>query len=275
MVDDTRERKGGGLLRRLLGTGKTGREDTLPAMSGSGTTPETAADEAVEAFLAQVEAAPVPARRREQSRAGRRGRLIFSMDATMSRQPTWDRAQHLQAEMFHAAADLGGLDVQLVFYRGYRECKASRWVDDPRQLATLMSKVDCRGGYTQIGRVLRHVLKEQVRGPVDAVVHVGDAFEENVDEVCHLAGQIALHGTPVFMFQEGHDPDARRAFAEIARLTGGAHCRFDEGAAATLRQLLSGVAVYAAGGMTALEEKALEDGTAGQGARLLLTRMRR
>ena len=275
MSDGAEKRKGGGLLRRLLGTGEPARDGDLPAASGSGNLPEAREDEAVEAFLAQVEATPAPVRREERPRTGRRGRLIFSMDATMSRQPTWDRAQHLQAEMFHAAADLGGLDVQLVFYRGYRECKASRWVDDPRRLATLMSKVDCRAGHTQIGRVLNHVLKEQEKGPVDAVVHVGDAFEESIDEVCHLAGQIALHGTPVFMFQEGHDPAAHRAFAEIARLTGGAHCRFDEGAAETLRQLLSGVAVYAAGGMAALEEKALTDGTAGEGARLLLTHMRR
>ncbi len=57
---------------------------------------------------------------------------------------------------------------------------------------------------------------------------------------------------PVFMFQEGHDAVAEQAFREIARLTGGAWCRFDPGAAAQLRELLRAIAAYAAGGRQAL-----------------------
>jgi hypothetical protein len=269
------DRPKGGLLSRLLGRREEKDTAGLPAAAREDLPADRAQAEAVDAFLAKVRETPrqepVPA----SARRGRRGRLIFSMDATMSRQPTWDRAQHLQAEMFHAAAGLGGLDVQLVFYRGHGECRASRWVDDPRRLASLMSRVECRGGYTQIGRVFRHVLKQTATAPVDAVVHVGDAFEEDVDAVAHLAGEIALQGIPIFMFQEGHDPVATRAFAEFARLSGGAHCRFDEGAAATLRGLLAGVAVFAAGGMEALRTRALEAGEAGEGARLLLSHMRK
>src|SRR3954449_13183017 len=62
--------------------------------------------------------------------AGRRGRLLFALDATMSRQPTWDTACHLQAEMFREAAAIGGLDIQLIYYRGFNECRASSWVSD-------------------------------------------------------------------------------------------------------------------------------------------------
>ena len=43
------------------------------------------------------------------------GRLLFAMDATASREPSWDQACHLQAEMFGATDGLGGLEVQLVF----------------------------------------------------------------------------------------------------------------------------------------------------------------
>ncbi|MBL4581974.1 MAG: hypothetical protein JKY29_09165, partial [Gammaproteobacteria bacterium] len=40
-------------------------------------------------------------------------RLIFSLDATASRQGTWDVASQLQNEMFLSAQSLGGLNVQL------------------------------------------------------------------------------------------------------------------------------------------------------------------
>ncbi|HFB98986.1 MAG TPA: VWA domain-containing protein, partial [Bryobacterales bacterium] len=136
--------------------------------TGSELPPEASADREIDAFIEQVRAMP------QKTAGGARGRLIFSMDATMSRQPTWDRAQHLQARMFEETARIGGLDVQLVFYRGFNECKASKWVSDAARLAALMSRVECRGGYTQIGRVLGHVLKEAGRSRVSAVVHVGD-----------------------------------------------------------------------------------------------------
>ena len=38
----------------------------------------------------------------------------------MSRQPSWDLALELQADMFKAVKAVGGLDVQLVYFRGYQ-----------------------------------------------------------------------------------------------------------------------------------------------------------
>lgn len=181
-----------------------------------------------------------------------RGRLIFALDATMSRQPTWDTACKLQADMFLEARSIGGLDVQLVYFRGVGECRASRWVSEPASLARLMEKIDCRGGHTQIRKVLAHARSETERAKVQALVYVGDAMEEAVDELCARAGELALRGVRAFMFQEGGDPVAEHAFREIARLSGGAYCRFNEGAAHELRELLRAVAAYAAGGMTAL-----------------------
>lgn len=185
--------------------------------------------------------------------AGSRGRLVFALDATMSRQPTWDMACQLQADMFREAAALGSLDIRLVYYRGFNECRASKWISDSAELARLMTRIDCRGGNTQIGRVLSEARREAAGAGVRAVVFVGDAMEENVDDLSARAGELGMLKVPVFMFQEGHEPVAEQAFREIARLSGGAWCRFDPGAAAQLRELLRAAAAYAAGGREALK----------------------
>jgi hypothetical protein len=203
---------------------------------------------------------------------GGRGRLAFALDATMSRQPTWDMACQLQSEMFDEAVAAGGLDVQLVYYRGLSECASSQWVSDPKRLAALMQKINCEGGQTQIRRVLEHVLKESKTQKVHALVFVGDCMEEPIDEVCALAGKLGLIGVPVFVFQEGGEPVAERAFKEIARLTKGAWCPFDAGAAHQLRELLRAAAAYAAGGYKALADLSRRKG--GAGATRLLGQMR-
>jgi len=233
------------------------RQTTTPAARSS--------DRDVAEFIARMKTlAP-------QTAAGR-GRLVFAMDATMSRQPTWDMALGLQADMFKAVKEVGGLDVQLVYFRGAGECRASKWVSDPDALARLMTTVSCQGGYTQIRKVLSHARQETDRKRINALVYVGDCMEEDIDDLCGRAGELKLLGVPVFLFQEGHDATAERAFREIARLTHGAYCRFDSGSAAQLRELLSAVAVYAAGGRAALERLGQEG--AGHGARLLLAQMR-
>ena len=202
----------------------------------------------VDDFLRKVSDLPV------RSTEGERGRLIFAMDATMSREPTWDHACAIQGEMFKETSALGGLDVQLVYYRGFGECRASRWVSDPRSLLRLMTGVACRAGHTQIGKVLAHALRETRKRKVNALVFVGDALEEDVDTLGQTAGELGLLGVPVFMFQEGNAGHVCQAFKEIVRLSGGAYSPFDSGSAQQLRELLSAVAVYAAGGRRALVE---------------------
>jgi len=227
--------------------------------SGALTNSETARD--VDAFLQSMATTPAPS-------VGQRGRLIFAMDATASREPTWDIACDIQAEMFAETDALGGLDVQLVFYRGIGECRSTKWLSSSKNLVDRMVKVRCLGGRTQVGRVLKHAVKEARQASVGALVLVGDAFEESIDPVCDIAGQLGLLGTRAFLFQEGDNPDATRAFQQIARLTGGACCRFDAGSAGQLRDLLSAVAVYAAGGRPALENFSSSRG----GATLQITR---
>jgi hypothetical protein len=181
-------------------------------------------------------------------------RLIFALDATMSRQPTWDRACQLQADMFREAAAVGGLDIQLVYYRGQSECRASPWVAESDRLGALMSRIDCRGGHTQIGKVLRHAGREDESRKVAVLVFIGDAMEESLDDLCARAGELGLRNVKAFMFQEGYDPVCEQAFREIARLTGGAFCRFAPGAAHELAELLRAAAAYAAGGLKALAD---------------------
>jgi len=184
----------------------------------------------------------------------RLGRLIFAMDATASREPTWDHACHLQAQMFEQTASLGGLEIQLCYYRGFNEFRATGWLTNTVDLQRRMTAVRCLGGHTQIRKVLRHAIKETTQKKADALVFVGDCMEENIDELCQIAGELGIHNVPAFLFHEGSDPVAERAFRQIARLTKGAYCSFDAGSAQQLRELLSAVAVYAAGGRRALEQ---------------------
>ena len=209
--------------------------------------PEKSSRSDVDAFLQKAASLSV------SKPAGHAGRLIFAMDATASREPTWDDACHIQAEMFSETAALGGLEIQLCFYRGLAEFKASGWLTDTASLQRQMAAVRCLGGHTQIGRVLKHATAMAKQQRIDALVFVGDCMEEKVDDLCQLAGALGIHGVPAFMFHEGGDARAGQAFRQIAKLTRGAYCPFDAGSAHQLRDLLSAVAVYAAGGRLALE----------------------
>ncbi|NQV80312.1 MAG: VWA domain-containing protein [Alphaproteobacteria bacterium] len=210
-------------------------------------TPAGPARSDVQEFLKKVAVTPVA------QRSGR-GRLIFALDATASREPAWDRACHIQAEMFRETAALGGLEIQLAFYRGFDEFAATPWISNSADLIRRMSGVFCLGGHTQIRKVLDHAISEARNGKVSALVFVGDCMEENVDDLCNAAGKLGVLGVPAFLFQEGSEPVAEMAFRQIARLTRGAHCRFDASSPDQLRDLLSAVAVYAAGGRRALAD---------------------
>jgi hypothetical protein len=180
------------------------------------------------------------------------GRLCFALDATMSRQPTWDKACQLQAEMFAEAAGVGGLEIQLVYFRGSNECRASGWLTDAKRLGEVMSKIDCRAGETQIAKVLRHTRQAHDKTPISGLILIGDSSEEGIDTLCAGADELGARGIKAFVFQEGDDATAEKAFREIARLTHGAYCKFSPESARELGDLLRAVAAYAAGGLKAL-----------------------
>ena len=178
---------------------------------------------------------------RPRRRSRRRGRLIFALDATMSRQPTWDLAQSLQAQMFQAAARLGGLDVQLVYFRGFSECRASRLrlrragarrADGPHRGARRRRRRSARCSPT---RATKRGAPRSARWCSSAT-----RWRRTRTALPALAGELALAGR-----QGVHVPGGRRSrrararFSEIARLTGGAYSAFDAGAAARLEALLA------------------------------------
>jgi hypothetical protein len=198
-------------------------------------------------------------------------RLLFAIDATASRQPTWDLACELHDELFTEAARLGNIAIQLCYFRGLNEFSASQWATTPAQLRDQMNAVVCRAGRTQLVRLLQHALHQAALHPVRALVFIGDCCEEDHAELVALAGQLALRALPVFIFQEHSDPRAEQTFEAIARITRGAHVAFDVNSPDELRRLLGAVAQYAMGGREALEEFARRRGTSK--TRSLLTQL--
>ncbi|MDP6344539.1 MAG: VWA domain-containing protein [Alphaproteobacteria bacterium] len=208
----------------------------------------SAAGKDVDDFLARVASTP------SVRAADVRGRLLFAMDATASREPSWDNACQIQGDMFAQTATLGGLDVQLAYYRGFSEFRATPWISTSADLIPYMTRVRCLGGHTQVERVLRYAARETAQRRINALVFIGDCLEEEVDSVCAAAGELGMLGVPCFMFHEGFEPTAANAFQQIAKLTQGAYCRFDASSAAQLKDLLAAVAVFAAGGRKALAD---------------------
>ena len=223
---------------------------------GSGKLPNKSTSTDVQAFLEKVAGTPIA------NKGIKPGRLIFALDATASREPTWDHACQLQGEMFQETASLGGLEIQLAYYRGFGEFRVSPWTQDSGALLQQMTGVFCLAGETQITKMLRHTVDETKIKPVDAIVFVGDCVEEDVDALGAVAGELGLLGVPAFIFQEGSDNIAEFAFKQVAKLSNGAYCRLDKFSAQTLRELLRAVAIFAAGGHMALEDFAEKQGGA-------------
>ena len=226
-------------------------KDPAPAKPKRAITPQAGRAD-VEAFVRQARALARPS-------GGGSGRLILALDATMSRQPTWDLACQLQADMFDAAGSARSLAMQLVYFRGLGECRSSKFVTEAAALKRLMTAIQCRGGHTQIGKVLSHALSETAKAKVAALVYIGDALEEPIDDLAEKAGRMGLLGVPAFLFHEGTDAAALAGFREIARLSKGACFSFDRHAAAHLARLLGAVAVFAAGGLAALEARGRQE----------------
>jgi len=193
-----------------------------------------------------------------------KGRLIFAMDATASREHCWDMASHQHAAMFVEADKVSTLSVQLCYYRGFSEFKALPWTRGADEIKQALLSVRCLAGKTQIGKVLAHALNENRTNKVNALVFVGDCVEENPDSLSDLAGQLRILNLPLFIFQEGSNRKVGRIFSQLATLSGGAHCQFDQGSARELGQLLAAVALYAAGGKSALQNNLLSKDTSVQ-----------
>ena len=220
-----------------------GKSDTLPA------------EHDVDAFLKKADQTRAIAAVRDKQPAGR---LIFALDATASREATWDQASQLQAEMFLAVQNLDAgqyqLAVQLCYFKGYAGFYRTDWFSDPVPLLNVMGKMRCEAGITKIERVLSHVQSETRKNKVQAAVYIGDCMEENPERLIQKAGELRLLGVPLFIFQEGSEPAAKACFLRMADVSGGAYASFDHNSADQLRDLLKAVAIYAGGGLSALQK---------------------
>jgi hypothetical protein len=184
-----------------------------------------------------------------------RGRLMFALDATGSREAGWKIARDLQAKMFRETAPIGHLACQLIYYRG-DECKASKWAESGDQLARLMNRIECECGHTQIGRVLTHALHEAENAAVQALVFIGAAMEETLEVLTAKATRLGALKVPIFMFQEGNDSRVRKAFRLLALKSGGAYFEFNTNSSRAVDQLsnqLNAIARLAVGDVGALQ----------------------
>ncbi|WP_339866402.1 VWA domain-containing protein [Pseudohongiella nitratireducens] len=251
------EKSPGSLVSGWLARGKAAlseKSSQVNRQSGrqSGQLPSS---QKVDAFLQKADQTRAVAAVREKQPAGR---LIFALDATASREATWDQASQLQAEMFLAVQNLDAgqhqLAVQLCYFKGYAGFYRTDWFRDSAPLLKVMGKMRCEAGITKIERVLSHIQTETRKNKVQAAVYIGDCMEENPDRLIQKAGELRLLGVPLFIFQEGAEPSAKSCFQRMADVSGGAYASFDNSSADQLRDLLKAVAIYAGGGLSALQQ---------------------
>lgn len=187
-----------------------------------------------------------------------RGRMIFGLDATGSRESTWQTAKALQRDMLSTVAQIGTLDVSLAYFRGDRsegDVGFSDFTTDPNSLAVLMDGINCSAGPTQIIQMFEHALTLHAQTPINALVFIGDTMEESFEQAKEVCSRIGASGMQLFIFHEG---SAWKTFEhaselkEMARLGHGAYAVFSEASASELASLLKAVAAFATGGMKAL-----------------------
>ncbi len=202
----------------------------------------------IEQFLVQAE------QTQELTKQGKQiPHILFALDATASRQATWDIASHHQAEMFDVLKN-EKLAVQLAYYRGHNQFSTSSWLQNGDALKEEMLRVHCLAGLTQIHHVLHHAVSQCAKVSLKAVIFIGDALEEPIQPLYDLSGQLQLYRVPIFMFQEGHDPLVKQAYKQMAKLSGGAFAQFDAQSAERLKLLLAAVSLYARGGKNAFKQ---------------------
>lgn len=186
--------------------------------------------------------------------ANAQNRLIFSLDATASREPTWHVARSMHRALFDIATEDTTFALQLCYFRGLMEFEATPWMTQPGPLLDALNAVYCKRGATQIERMLRHALAEfEGSSSIKAIVYIGDACEENSDTLNALAVQCRLAKRPLLLFQEGRDATASLCFASMAALSNGAHLQLDDASGDRLRELLRSAVRFVLGGRKALQ----------------------
>lgn len=186
-----------------------------------------------------------------------RPRLLFTMDATASREPSWNVAKEITGAMFEAVP--GALDVALAYHGGGRLQEITPFSASAKAFLDKLHMVQCRAGCTALNKILNAAIDIP---RLKALIYVGDCFEESTIEAVELAQQLKLKGVRCFMFHDtssgnqGYDvKTARTIFEQIAQITGGALLPFDENSPGMVKALLEAIAIFASLGIKALEQK--------------------
>lgn len=186
-------------------------------------------------------------------------RLLFSMDATASRDPAWDIARELTGAMFEAIP--GELDVALAYHSGSRLQEVTPFTSKVSGFQRKIQQVQCHAGLTCLNEVLDHAVNVT---RLKALIYIGDCFEEEEEYAYFLAGQLKLKGVRVFIFHDtsseyGYDTtSAGKVFQEIAKRTGGAVFPFDVNSPEVVKALLEAISIYAGRGIKALRASKLD-----------------
>jgi hypothetical protein len=202
---------------------------------------------------AGTQAAPVPARR---------PRLVFAVDATASRQATWDSAKQITDRMFDAIP--GALDVALAVHGADQVHTWTEFGADVARFRAQAAAVRCESGHTRLCELMQRTLDA---GGVKVMSYIGDAFEESPDEAFALADRCKLRGIKLVILADQADAPTLRVFRELADRTGGALLDFRSGELDLMGEVLGAVAALAIGGRKLLESKRTA------GARLLLSHL--
>jgi hypothetical protein len=188
-------------------------------------------------------------------------RVILALAAEADDEFIWDRLKDIQVEMFAA----GPVQIKFAYFGREgalqtRPCITTRWITDADDMREIMDRgrASCVCGcFVNVADILAQALQEAQRGPVQAVVIVGDHFHGNLDRAVTTAKQLRKAGVRLFLFQQETDRSARpeEAFKVLAEVTDGAYVQFNphiERVAERLPGFLEAVTHFAIGGTGAL-----------------------
>jgi hypothetical protein len=178
-------------------------------------------------------------------------RIGFLVDATGSRNKTWERAQGIQSKMFRAAYGIKAIKLRLVHFGG-GSLTTRNWDDDTKSVAANMAAVRCQAGLTQILEGLQSFIDETPEDRATAIILIGDYFEECSTQAKITAVRLKDMGIKVYSFIEGNDHTAQTVFRNLAEISGGKFARFGDDL--PLADLCQGVALLASGGKKALRQ---------------------
>ncbi len=229
------------------------RDGTAPALATQG--PQGASIDAVRRAVsistASANTAYNDAARAREHLSG----ICFVIDATGSRQHSWQQAQRTQAEMFDAVKSAGNLKLSIVCHRGNRVSDLGTFAT-PADAKRSMAAVSCEAGNTEIIGSLKAAMGKKP----STIIMIGDCFEENFGDLQQVCSKLAAEQIRVYAFVEGNDPNGQHAYKMAADLTGGIFQPFGSGL--DLSDLCVAAAVFDVGGQQAFD-KLIASGHAG------------